>query len=1172
MPDIDLARVRQLLSRVDLHAMFSSAQLKRAEDGLLYNRLKNVEVIPDGTGQRLRADATAARGQVAEPWIAVPAEPGATTVKSGCDCRQPAPCEHVAMLLMNVQVFPPEMWPKRASILDEEMDDDEDDVRPVRRRAAPPTYVPPSRAPVGSSDAMPEWLQRIIAVPGQAQGGGSAWDRWFAQLSRVQGEHGHGHEAPRDEEERSFGILLRGDDNGRLLANPAFLRQGRGRQGGLVDPKPVMLNAKGADPAPPQGWSNEDLVSLASLIGASGERMRTGSYKDCVVVDSAHAELALIDLLERWPAFFERGSMPLEKGPERDIGFVWVDQPDGSQELQAKVEANEPAKLLRGHTLWYVLPEARVFGRVKGDPELLETIESAPRLQPEDVAGVQQKLKRVGGIELPAPKVRKVRTVASTPVPVLSMSVLESSSLNTSNSRLPPRLGVAALFFDYDGHRLPPSEGTDIKPRLLHQGDVVEIERDRTKENRTEQRLEKADLLDARLWAYDKGITRSPFAHNQYLLQQNGRRVPLAPEAWTSVLMELASSGFRIEYTPDFPRDDVVDIDEWLAAVEDRGNAWFDVSLGIDVGGQRIDLLPILRKILADPDGFPLRKPADEKPDATYRFRLDDNRSIKLPMARLRAIMEPLLEWLLAEDTGGLRIHRTQAEALLRVADGANLTWRGGDKLRTKIEQLRKKPAAIAPPSNFRAQLRPYQIDGLNWLNFLSDAGLGGILADDMGLGKTVQVLAHLTCEKARGRLKHPALVVAPTSLVGNWRDEASRFAPDLGVLVLHGANRAARYEEIQQHDLVITTYPLLPRDRDDLVKQQFSLLIMDEAQAIKNSRSQAAQVVREIPAKRRLAMTGTPLENHLGELWAQFDAVEPGLLGSEKAFARAYRNPIEKGGDTERQQRLNKRVSSLLLRRRKEDVLTELPPKTEIVHPLELSGSQRQLYESLRLSQHERVRESIAARGLAQSGIVVLDALLKLRQACCDPRLVKLESARKVDESAKLDALLELVDGLIGEGRKVLVFSQFTAMLDLIAEALDERNLPFLQLTGDTPAAQRTDLVREFQTGTTPIFLISLKAGGVGLNLTAADAVIHYDPWWNPAVESQATDRAHRMGQDKPVFVYKLICAGTVEEKIQAMQGRKAELARAVLEGGGSTTTLRFDESDLSELFAPLD
>ncbi|HRQ64184.1 MAG TPA: DEAD/DEAH box helicase, partial [Xanthomonadaceae bacterium] len=273
---------------------------------------------------------------------------------------------------------------------------------------------------------------------------------------------------------------------------------------------------------------------------------------------------------------------------------------------------------------------------------------------------------------------------------------------------------------------------------------------------------------------------------------------------------------------------------------------------------------------------------------------------------------------------------------------------------------------------------------------------------------------------------------------------------------------------------------------------------------------------------------------------------------------------------DTDAQERLNRRIASLLLRRRKEDVLSDLPAKTEIVHHLELEGGQRELYETLRLAQHERVKEAVAERGLAQSGIVVLDALLKLRQACCDPRLVKLDAARKVNESAKLEAALEMIEGLLAEDRRVLLFSQFTSMLALIGEALDARKVSYLKLTGDTPGTERADLVRRFQGGDVPLFMISLKAGGVGLNLTAADTVIHYDPWWNPAVEAQATDRAHRIGQDKPVFVYRLICRGTVEEKIQGLQARKADLAQAVLEGG-STQKLAFSEEDLGELFAPL-
>jgi SNF2 family DNA or RNA helicase len=257
-------------------------------------------------------------------------------------------------------------------------------------------------------------------------------------------------------------------------------------------------------------------------------------------------------------------------------------------------------------------------------------------------------------------------------------------------------------------------------------------------------------------------------------------------------------------------------------------------------------------------------------------------------------------------------------------------------------------------------------------------------------------------------------------------------------------------------------------------------------------------------------------------------------------------------------------------LRRRKEDVLADLPEKTFIPRHVELDGGQRELYETLRLAQHERVLAEVQKRGLAQSGIIVLDALLKLRQACCDPRLVKLDGARRIKESAKLDLLLELTDSLVDEGRRMLVFSQFAEMLALIAKALTLRKHTFQMLTGQTPGTQRAELVSRFQAGEVPIFLISLKAGGVGLNLTAADTVIHYDPWWNPAVEAQATDRAHRIGQDKPVFVYKLICTGTVEEKILALQERKAELAAAVLEGG-STQSLRFDEDDLAELFAPL-
>jgi SNF2 family DNA or RNA helicase len=418
------------------------------------------------------------------------------------------------------------------------------------------------------------------------------------------------------------------------------------------------------------------------------------------------------------------------------------------------------------------------------------------------------------------------------------------------------------------------------------------------------------------------------------------------------------------------------------------------------------------------------------------------------------------------------------------------------------------------------------------------------------------------------GRLGKPALVVLPTSLVFNWQREAERFAPDLKVLSLRGAGRAEAFAKIPAHDVCLTTYPLLWRDREQLAAHEYHSLILDEAQTVKNAASQAAQVVRTLKAKHRLCLTGTPLENHLGELWSQFDFLLPGFLGDQKDFTARWRTPVEKHGDTVRRDLLARRIAPFILRRRKEEVATELPPKTIVVRSVELEGRQRDLYETVRASMDQRVRDEIAARGFARSQIVILDALLKLRQVCCDPRLIKTDAAAKVKERAKLDLLMDMLPELVEEGRKVLLFSQFTGMLSLIAAELTTRRIDYVTLTGDTQ--DREAPIRQFQDGEVPVFLISLKAGGVGLNLTAADTVIHYDPWWNPAVENQATDRAHRLGQKKAVFVYKLVVAGSIEEKILGLQEKKAELAAGIL-SEDHQGTVKFGEDDIRALLAPL-
>jgi superfamily II DNA or RNA helicase len=643
----------------------------------------------------------------------------------------------------------------------------------------------------------------------------------------------------------------------------------------------------------------------------------------------------------------------------------------------------------------------------------------------------------------------------------------------------------------------------------------------------------------------------------------------------------LRAEGWRIEIDPEFDFR-IAETGDWsLEIAEGEGGAWLDLALGIEVEGRRIDLLPLLLEVIRR-SGLDLSPQALDGVDASAELpvRLEDGRLILMPAARLRPILGTLIELYDPEqrlvEGRNLRLPRLAAGELTTIAEAdPSLHWRGGESALAWGRRLKgfQGIAPVAPPAGLNAELRPYQRQGLDWLQFLRELDLGGVLADDMGLGKTVQTLAHLLVEKASGRADRPSMVVAPTTLMFNWRREAARFAPDLKVLLLHGPQRRRQFAAIPDHDLILTTYPLLPRDLESLSAQPFHLLVLDEAQAIKNPRAKAAQAARAIQARHRLCLTGTPLENHLGELWALFDFLMPAMLGDERRFRRLFRTPIERDGDGERQDSLRRRIAPFLMRRTKEAVASELPPKTEILREVPLASDQRDLYETLRLALHRRVQAEVAKKGLGQSGIIILDALLKLRQVCCDPRLVSVPSAARVKGSAKLELLMTLLPELLEEGRRVLLFSQFTSMLALIEQALGERGIKpgtgYVKLTGQTK--RRDEPVDRFQSGEVPLFLISLKAGGSGLNLTAADTVIHYDPWWNPAAERQATDRAHRIGQDKPVFVYKLLTEGTVEQRVADLQARKQALADAMLAGGGAAGGV-LSPADLELLFAPID
>lgn len=556
---------------------------------------------------------------------------------------------------------------------------------------------------------------------------------------------------------------------------------------------------------------------------------------------------------------------------------------------------------------------------------------------------------------------------------------------------------------------------------------------------------------------------------------------------------------------------------------------WFELWGEIDFGDVQVGLPELLAAVRRG-----------------ERFvRLGDGTQGMLPEEWLRRYT-PMANLVHEENGDSVRFLPSQAvilDALLAVEDRVDVD-RKFAAMRERLRSFERiEPAS--EPRGFSGKLRSYQRDGLGWLRFLQDFRFGGCLADDMGLGKTIQVLALLQLRRLRpvpATERRPSLVVVPRSLVYNWIDEASRFTPKLRVLSYTGLGREELLEQFDEVNVVVTTYGTLRRDILMLKDIPFDYVILDEAQAIKNAASQTAKVCRLIRAEYRLALTGTPVENHLGELWSIFEFLNPGMLG---------RLPVLKGlagtraPDTEALATVAQALKPFILRRRKEQVLKDLPEKTEQTLFCELDRKERQLYDELRDHYRTSLMQRIAEIGLGRSKIQVLEALLRLRQAACHPGLI--DKTRSHESSAKLDTLVEHLHEVIDEGHKALVFSQFTSLLAILRTRLDRQKIPYEYLDGQT--RRRKEKVNRFQTDDDcQLFLISLKAGGLGLNLTAADYVFILDPWWNPAVEAQAVDRAHRIGQTRPVFAYRLICRGTVEEKIMELQRSKRELADAIL------------------------
>ncbi len=976
--------------------------------------------------------------------------------------------------------------------------------------------------------------------------------------------------------------------------------------GGWAKAKPLR-NPPGAGQAvyDQAGPADHEVLQFMRALKVGDDQLYRYGATFSVIPAGRIGAMALEQAATTGRLFLDQGGGPgaaVTWGPPQPLRWAWQEVTNAQAAepgwvLRAQL-ADSGAKLCLNNPPLYLDAANRMCGLAQAEgvpPAQLEALLRAPALKPSALKKHQASLmQRLGSVPLP-PMLEALPTLTGiTPKACLHLS---PTPVNHVAER---GLLQAQLRFDYAGHRgWWAGQGLTVLVDDA-QGRVL-LRRD------GEAELEALSAL-AGLGLHATGTGAGLFgipgkASQTAWLHWADKDFAVLREAGFEVTLDDALRGW-------ITHADTLDVhlrpqghsegDAGEDSDEGTTSPWFDLSLGIEINGQRHNILPWLPDLIAaaaasPPDpatGQPtlppfvyLRapalarapndsaKPGDPGPSGVAGAPVEPG-FIRLPTDTLKPWMAALLELVgdRSHDFSGDSLKLSRLDTLRTTAAlGEGALWEGALTLRAMLQQLggHAELPEVPVPASVQARLRPYQQQGVNWLQFLREHALAGILADDMGLGKTLQTLVHIQVEKDAGRLTQPALIIAPVSLMGNWRREAERFCPDLRALVIHGKDRHEVAGTMAEFDVVIAPYSLLQRDRERWLEAKWHLVVLDEAQNIKNASTHAAQVAGLLQTRHRLCLSGTPMENHLGEIWSLFHFLMPGFLGSQKRFTELFRTPIEKQGDPERLAQLRARITPFMLRRTKALVAHELPSKIETVMRVELSGKQADLYETIRLGMEKTVREALNTKGLAKSQITILDALLKLRQVCCDPSLLKLDAAKKVKTSAKLEQLMELLPEMLAEGRRILLFSQFTSMLTLIEAELKKRDLKWVKLTGQSQ--KRDDLITQFTSGAVPLFLISLKAGGTGLNLPQADTVIHYDPWWNPAVETQATDRAHRIGQTQSVWVVKLVAQGTIEERILALQERKAALADSMYSGATGRKQPLFTEGDLAELLKPL-
>lgn len=837
----------------------------------------------------------------------------------------------------------------------------------------------------------------------------------------------------------------------------------------------------------------------------------------------------LQEILKTNRCFYDENKLPLQYSG--DIFTPELDFKLHRGEYTLKSNIDRKYKLFNTNPPYILDILANTVYEFSMEVSLYEKLLKAPKILKKDIAKVYKTLaKKIPNLEIKTPRGIKTKTIDVKPIPQI---YLKSKSFTVD--------------FNYAGVNVKYAPSKEVYS-FYEEDEKIEVKRDLEFEENAKKKIES--------FGFDVEILNNNISVE---MQKENRQQQLKvfKEFTNMHLKELEDEGWYIKNLNDFDMKFEASTD--IVVESESKNDWFSLSFNLEFNGVSQPIAPLVTEIIQEFDDF-------ESMPKYINIEIQENHFVELETAQLAPIIKTIIELMDKKDKDDtFKLSAYDAHMVDALND--DIVWKGPRDILELSKKLKNFNGIkkVQVPKALTATLRDYQQEGLNWLYFLHDFKFCGILADDMGLGKTIQTLALLSKLKEDAELSKPVLIVMPTSLIANWKNEVKKFTPNLSVLSLHGNDRAENFERIKNHDILLTTYALIIRDKEKFDSIEFSYIVLDEAQKIKNPKTKMAVAIKEFKSEHRLALSGTPIENHLGELWSIFGFLMPGFLNTLSFFKKYYQTPIEKEHNFGRQELLNKRVKPFMIRRTKEIVASELPAKSVIIKYTQFESKQSGLYESIRIAMEEKVRQAVENKGLGSSHITILDALLKLRQVCCDPSLLKLGEAQKIKESAKLELFLDLVDELLAEGRKILVFSQFTSMLSIIEEKIKSKSISYTKLTGST--RKREEVIEAFTQGKADIFLISLKAGGVGLNLVEADTVIHYDPWWNPAVENQATDRVYRIGQTKAVFVYKLIVENTIEQKILELQKKKQLIQDAIYDENKQQEDIKFSGNELLEL-----